>query len=81
MYDSFKNYDVLSKLSKITFPTLIVVGENDDSCPPDHQKIISDGVAGDKEFHIIEGCGHTFRAPEHLEQLKNILNAWIDKIN
>ncbi len=80
LYESFKNYDVLSKLDKIIFPTLLIVGENDDSCPPEHQKIIFDEVNGDKELHVIEDCGHTFRKPEHLRQVKEIFDRWIDKL-
>ena len=63
-------------------PILLVVGEKDAPCPPEHQKILYDLIPNDtdKEFHIIKDAPHTFRDPEHLEQLRVILDAWIKKL-
>lgn len=61
-------------------PVLLVVGENDIRTPLDHQKILYNVLPGPKELHIIKGSPHTFRDPEHLNELKNIFNQWIKKI-
>lgn len=73
-------YDLLPKADKLTMPVLLVVGENDTRTPFDHQKILYNALSGPKEIHIIKGSPHTFRDPEHLQELKNILSQWIKKL-
>lgn len=73
-------YDLLLKVNKLTMPVLLVVGENDIRTPLEHQKILYNVLPGPKELHIIKGSPHTFRDPEHLQELKNILSQWIKKI-
>lgn len=73
-------YDLLPQVHKLTMPVLLIVGENDTRTPLDHQKILYDALREPKELHIISGAPHTFRAPEHLAELKNIFNQWITKI-
>jgi len=34
----------------------------------------------EKEFHIIKGAPHTFREPEHLNELKEVFNNWLKKL-
>ncbi len=77
------NHNLLLKASEIKFPILIVVGENDTSCPPDQQQIFLDAIPQntDKKLRIIKDAPHTFRTPEHLDQLKNIFDRWLKKIN
>ena len=74
-------HDLLPHADQLTMPTLFLMGENDSSCPPDHEKILYDLVPGPKEFHVVAGAPHTFRTPEHLEQLKSILSNWIKKLS
>ena len=76
-------HNLLPDVNKLTMPVLLVVGENDTSCPPDHQKILYDALpkTTEREFHIIKDAPHTFRAPEHLQQLRDILDVWIKKLN
>ena len=75
-------HDLQPKAKNLTMPILLVVGEKDAPCPPEHQKILYDLIPNDtdKEFHIIKDAPHTFRDPEHLEQLRVILDAWIKKL-
>ncbi len=74
-------YDLLSKVDKLTMPILLIVGENDMSTPPEHQKILYDKLPGPKELHVIKGAPHTFREPAHLAELKKIINEWVKKLN
>ncbi len=73
-------HDLMPNVSKLTMPVLIVVGENDTSCPLDQQKILLDAIPGPKEMIIVPGAPHTFKAPEHLEILKTVLSNWLKKI-
>ncbi len=70
-------YDLLPDASKLTMPVLMVVGEEDDSTPAEHQKMLLDKVPGKKELHIIKGSPHTFRAKEHVAELKEIFKNWL----
>jgi hypothetical protein len=72
-------YDVLDNVSKLTMPVLLIVGENDDSTPPEHQKMLFDQLPGKKEFHVIKDCPHTFVEDRHIHELKNIFEHWLTK--
>lgn len=85
---NFKNYvadllkhDLLPNANKLTMPVLIVVGENDTSCPVSTQKIFFNKLLGQKAMHIIKGAPHTFREPQHLKELKEIFDKWIKSLN
>ena len=73
-------YDLLPQANKLTMPVLLIVGENDTRTPLDHQKILFNVLPGPKELHVIKGSPHTFRDPAHLQELKNILSQWIEKL-
>lgn len=70
-------YDLLGQVNKLTMPVLLIVGEKDTGTPPKHQKLLFDRLPGAKEIHIIKGAEHTFREPQHLEEIKQIFNLWI----
>lgn len=76
-------YDLLQKIHKLTMPVLLIVGDQDISTPPEHQKVLYDKLPGEKEMHIIKGADHNFRGPryeESLQEIKQIFLNWIDKI-
>ncbi|MBI4135708.1 alpha/beta hydrolase [Candidatus Uhrbacteria bacterium] len=73
-------YDLLPDAHKLTMPVLLVVGENDESCPPNQQKILYEALSGPKELHVIKNAPHTFRQTEHLQELKEILAKWIARL-
>ena len=75
-------HDLKPNADKITMPILFVVGENDISCTPDTQKMFYDLLPKEteKEFHIIKGAPHTFREPEHLNELKEVFNNFLKKL-
>ena len=80
MEDRLK-YDLLKAVNKLIMPVLLIVGNNDDSCPPEQQKILYDVLPGPKELHIIENAPHTFRNVEHVSEIKRIFNQWLAKLN
>ena len=73
-------YDLLPLAHKLTMPVLMVVGENDKSTPLQEERLLFEKLPGKKELHIIKDAGHTFRAPEHLEELKEILDHLIKSL-
>ena len=79
MVDRLK-YDVLPNTNKLTMPVLCIVGDMDDTTPPEHQKLFYEKLQGRKEMHIIKDASHTFKTPEHLNEIKQIFSKWIDVI-
>ncbi|MDD5071506.1 MAG: alpha/beta hydrolase [Patescibacteria group bacterium] len=79
MEDRLK-YDLLPEVKKLAMPILMVVGDQDDSTPVEHQKILFKALLGKKELHIIKGASHTFRDEEHLTEIKGIFLKWIEEI-
>jgi len=78
MEDRLK-YDLLPEISHLTMPVLLIVGEKDDSTPVDQQRMLFAALpVGKKGIHIIKGAPHTFRDSQHLQEIKEILNRWID---
>lgn len=71
-------YDLLARANKLTMPTLMIVGENDRTTPPEHQKLLFDRLPGRKEIHVIQGAEHTFRDQKHLEEIKQLMMRWIE---
>ncbi len=78
MEDRLK-YDVLPEVDKLKMPVLLIVGDKDDSTPLTHQQILFDKLSGPKEIHVIKDAPHTFRTERELEEIKKIMEAWIDK--
>ncbi len=78
MEDGMK-YDLTNEADKLTMPVLMVVGSNDTSTPPSHQRILYDLIPGDKEMHVIEGAEHGFYQQHEREELKQIIKRWLEK--
>jgi len=72
-----QKYDLLEKVNKLTMPVLLIVGEKDDTTPPEHQKILYDALLGNKELHIVKNADHNFREKIEKQELKNIFIDWI----
>lgn len=79
MIDRLK-YDVLPEAHKLTMPVLMIVGDKDDSTPPEHQKLLFDQLFGKKELHIIKNASHTFDEPSQRLEIKQIFIRWIEKL-
>jgi pimeloyl-ACP methyl ester carboxylesterase len=78
MEDAFK-YDLLDKVERLTMPVLLIVGENDDGTPPEHQKILFDKLHGQKELHVIKGALHSFYEPHEQAELKQLIKTWVKR--
>jgi pimeloyl-ACP methyl ester carboxylesterase len=76
MSDRLK-YDLIPEVNKLTMPVLMIVGENDENTPKEHQKILYKVLPGKKELHIIKEAPHTFREPNHLAEIRKIFSKWI----
>ena len=76
MEDRMK-YDLLPNVSKLTMPVLLIVGEFDDTTPPEHQEILYTRLPGIKEMHVIKGAPHTFKAEGELQEINQIFLSWI----
>ncbi|NTW22902.1 alpha/beta hydrolase [Candidatus Falkowbacteria bacterium] len=78
-YEDRLKYDLLAQADRLTMPVLLMVGENDTRTPLPHQQALFDALPAKKELHIIKGAEHTFIKPEHLEEIRKITSAWIEK--
>lgn len=72
-------YDLLIDAHKLTMPTLLLVGELDNSTPVKHQQLLFDKLPGDKELHVIKNAPHTFVTKEHLNEVYSIISNWLKK--
>ncbi len=77
MEDRLK-YNLLDNAAKLNMPVLMIVGDEDESTPEEHQKLLYDKLPGKKEFHVIAGAPHTFKEKSHLETIKHIFRHWIE---
>lgn len=73
-------YDLLPQASKLTMPVLLIVGDQDDTTPPEQQKMLFDRVPGKKELHIITRAPHTFKDRHQVAEVKSIFKKWITVI-
>ncbi len=80
MVDRLK-YDLLPKADQLTMPTILLVGELDDSTPLKHQQLLFDKLPGKKELQVIKGAPHTFREKEHLAEIYQIMDRWIKNLD
>ncbi len=79
-YEDAIKFDLLPEVSKLTMPVLLVVGDHDESTPPEHEQILFDRLPRPKELHLVKGADHNFRQPEHLAELVQIFSEWLKKI-
>lgn len=79
-FEDRMRYDLLPDIDKLRMPVLMMVGDQDESTPLAHQKILYEKLPGKKELHIIKGAPHTFREENHLREIKGIFSKWIKEI-
>lgn len=72
------NHDLLPSADKLTMPTLIIVGSEDQSCPPDHVKKFFDAIPGEnKSYEVVENAPHTYREDKDLNIVKSVITSWL----
>lgn len=74
-----REYDVASRLARITVPTLVVAGRHDWVTPPEQSIRIRDGLAM-ATLRIMEGSGHWPFVEEH-EQFVQVISEWVRSLN
>jgi pimeloyl-ACP methyl ester carboxylesterase len=76
------NHDLRTNVSKLIMPVVLIVGENDTSCPVSDQQALYDLIPKEtyKELHIIKDAPHTFKEEKDLNQLRSILDKWLKKL-
>lgn len=73
-------YDALANADKITCPALLIVGENDQSTPPDQHILLKEKLSGQTELIIVPDCGHSFKTPEKLLVIKKAMNKFLSSL-
>lgn len=74
-------YNVLPDAAALTMPVLMIVGEQDDRTPVEHQKLLIEAIPGEqKEFHVIPDSGHVFYEKKELDALKHIVRNWEERV-
>jgi len=76
------NHDLIPKAGNIICPILIIVGDQDDACPEEVQKVLLEAIPESisKEMHIILGAPHTFKEQSHISEMGQVLNDWLKNI-
>lgn len=73
-----RKHDLLPSADKLTMPTLIIVGENDQPCPIwAQEKLLAAIPSENKSLKIIPGAPHTFVEEGHLDQLSETIKDWL----
>ena len=70
---------VLARLPRITAPTLVVVGEEDEGTPPPYAERIAAAIPGAR-LHRIAGCGH-LSALEAPQEVNRLLGPFLDGVH
>lgn len=66
-----RNFNFISQLKKIKCPTLIMSGEQDWVCMPEHAKVIADNIS-DSNLKIFKNCGHALTTDANDQYIKLI---------
>ncbi|MCX6798239.1 MAG: alpha/beta hydrolase [Candidatus Falkowbacteria bacterium] len=73
-------YDLLEGADKLVMPVLLAVGEFDKTHPLSNQEKLFKALPGSKELRIIKGAAHTFKKPEHLEEVYSLMDKWLKSL-
>ncbi len=77
--DSYK-HDLIPDASRITAPTLIIVGENDWPCPVNAQeKLLNSLGTINKKLMVVPGAQHNFTSEKELKILRESISSWLRK--
>lgn len=77
-YEEWMTHDLLPNAYKLTMPVFLLVGTEDEPCPPDHVQQLFEAIPHDnKVLEIVEGAPHTFKSASDLAELKSRLSAWL----
>jgi pimeloyl-ACP methyl ester carboxylesterase len=74
-YEACDRFDVLSRVSEITLPTLCLVGAQDYMTPPKYSECLHELIAGSR-LEVVEGAGHMLpleRPEEYNRRLREFI--------
>jgi putative phosphoribosyl transferase len=63
-------------LTKVTAPTLLLVGGNDEQVLELNEKALKDIEAEKKKLTVIPGATHLFEEPGKLEEVARLASGW-----
>ena len=69
--DFLHHFNYISKLKKITCPTLILAGQNDWVCSPKQSRIMAENIANSK-LKIFKKCGHALTTDVNDKYIKEV---------
>ena len=72
-------FNLTDKLNEINIPTLVIAGEEDNLTTLDIQRKISDNIK-DAEFIVLEKTKHNILIGRNIENILNIINEFMSKI-
>jgi pimeloyl-ACP methyl ester carboxylesterase len=86
--ENLKQYDLLPNAGKLSMPVLFMVGEFDEPCPYENQKVLFDKISStNKKFVRFPGLEHSFRNnetreyDEGLDKVKKTLGDWLKTLD
>jgi 3-oxoadipate enol-lactonase len=68
--DTLADLDLVPDLPRITVPALVIAGADDKALPPEHSKVIADGIPGAR-FEVVDQAAHlgNFEQPRQFTRL------------
>jgi pimeloyl-ACP methyl ester carboxylesterase len=69
--------DSVNILTSFDKPLLIIGAQKDQSCPPEHQRVMA-RIARQSELHILPDCGH-FAPLQAPTSIAHLINQWVNK--
>lgn len=73
-----RSYEIEDFVPLVRTPTLVVQGSEDAIVLPESKEIY-EALTCPKELHIVEGAGHLFDKPAHLQEMTDVTCAWFEK--
>ncbi|HEU0085458.1 MAG TPA: alpha/beta fold hydrolase [Candidatus Paceibacterota bacterium] len=75
----YMNHDLLLNTNALTMPVLIIGGTKDTSVLVKHLQILFNAIPeGNKEIKVVEDLPHTPRKEKELDDLRKVIEEWID---
>jgi alpha-beta hydrolase superfamily lysophospholipase len=68
------NHDLLKNADKIKCPVVMITGENDESIPVEHQKMLFDKIKSSKQFYVLKTGNHNLKGMEDSPELFSIIS-------
>ncbi len=76
-----EKHNLLSSVSRLTMPTLLISGANDKACPIEHTRVLFNKIPSDvKEFIIIENVSHNFYKKTAQEECTSAIKKWLSNL-